>query len=104
MLQKCISLKKTIEEELSRYEFGEETPLLDELPVVTGTSLTSYISDLKRYILPQLEYIILCLEKRRPINKNKIHLGHYVVHECSLNATLGTMLLEIERILLKSKK
>ena len=103
MLQKCISLKKKILEEISLYRYGKETPLLDEVPLLKGSPLDSYIVDLNKYILPQLEYIIQCLEKKKRINRRKIHMGRYIVHEWSLNSTLGTNLLEIERMLSEQK-
>ena len=104
MLQNCVSLKSTIENEISMHEHGGETPLLDEIPVVKGSSLTSYVIDLKKYILPQLDYIIRCLKKKKHINKNKIHIGRYIVHEWSLDSKLGSKLMELEKTLFSERK
>lgn len=93
---KCINLKSIIENEISLYHNGYESELLNELPAVRGSSLSTYITEIEKYILPQLDYIIYCLQNDKRINKRKIVLGHYVVHEWSHSATLGKLLMDIQ--------
>lgn len=104
MLQKCYSLKSSIENEILMHKRGGETPLLDGVPVVKGSSLTSYIVDLEKDILPQLDYIIRCLKKKKRIKKSKIHIGSYIVHEWSLDSELGSKLVDLEKALFNERK
>ena len=96
LLDQCINLKSIIENEISLYHNGYASELLNELRIVKGSLLTIYIADIEKYILPQLNYIIDCLQCNKKINKKKILLGHYVVHEWSHSATLSKLVMEIQ--------
>ncbi|MBR2617753.1 MAG: hypothetical protein IKC81_00350 [Paludibacteraceae bacterium] len=96
LLDKCINLKSIIENEISLHNHGYASKLLNELPIVSGSSLSTYITEIEKYILPQLDYIIYCLQNNKKINERKIIFGHYVVHEWSHSATLGKLLIDIQ--------
>ena len=96
LLDKCVNLRSIMENEISLYNNGYESKLLSELPIVKGNSLSTYITEIETYILPQLDYIIYCLKNNKKINKRKIVLGHYVVHEWSRSATLSKSLMDIQ--------
>ena len=75
LLDECINVKSIIENEVRLYREGSTSELLNELPIVRGVSLSSYVSEIEQYILPQLDYIIDCLKNNKRIKKEKFFWG-----------------------------
>ena len=99
LLDKCINIKSIMENEISLYRAGFVSELLNELPIVKGASLSTYIFEIETLIFPQLDYIIDCLQKNETINKRKVNYGYYIVHEWSHSATLSKLLMDIQNLI-----